>query len=353
MLIIVHELAHLITAKLCKISIVDFSIGIGKPSFKLFKCKRIQFRASPWLLGGYVKFADKENPMPSGDERLGYRHFDDSNVFKRILVVLAGPLSNLILAVLLFYIASVLIGKPYIKPVIKDTGIYEKLQKGDVITQIQLPNHDKIHNIKQWSEIGNALTLKSDAKKINIKLNIKRNNETKNLTITAYKTEKKQFNIFGGYYESKYELKKVKPDTNATAVKKQGIIEGFKSSAVLTGYFTYGTFKGLYYIANGTLSTDNMAGPVKIVAMSNKALHVGIFTFFIFMGLISLSLAVFNLLPIPVLDGGHILFFGIEAVKGSPVNERIMKFSYKVGMFLLMTLFVYVVLQDILQVFFT
>lgn len=337
--VFVHEFGHYFVAKLCGVRIDEFSIGFGT---KLFGFKRKNgelWKVSLLPLGGYVKmfgddnasgtFGYKENPTK--DELkycLAYKH-----PFKKILVASAGPLMNLILAFILFFSVFATKGVFRIQPIITS------IEKNSVAERIGLRINDRVlsindHNINVFKDIGNALN-NINGDKINVKVirlekdeNEKESEKIHNLT-GAYST-----GSILGVLGDKMEYKKVS-----------------FGKAILASY------NEIYDICSSTgrafgniflkHKTKSIGGPITIAKQSAKAGKKGLVQLLYFTALISISLGMINIMPIPLLDGGHVLFSFIELITRRKIPNKVYKIAMYIGIAIVSFLMVLGFFNDI------
>ena len=268
--------------------------------------------------------------------------FTHKHVFKRILIVAAGPFFNILLALIIFFgifqISGLLILKPGIGDVNEGTPAYMAgLKKDDLVVSI-----DGV-DISSWEDMANAI-MTSKGKTLAISVLRGDTILTKNVT-----PEVKKFkNIFNedvdryviGITASGEVFKK---DLNFFQAASESINQTYQITAL--------TIKGIVKLFQGTVSPKTLGGPIMIAQMAGQQAKEGVVNLIFFIALISINLAILNFLPIPVLDGGHLLFFFIEAIKGSPVSVKVREISQQAGIFVLILLMIYVFYNDIARVF--
>jgi regulator of sigma E protease len=307
-LIFFHELGHFLMAKLVGVKVEVFSIGFGK---KLF-CKKI--KDTDWCisaipLGGYVQMKGQDDTNPY------LKNFDPDSYntktpWQRILILLGGPGFNFLLAFLIYlFVGMYGVTKfaPIVGETIKNTPAYELLKKGDNILEINN------HKVKVWDDIPKLV------KKYNtLHLKVQRGNKIIFITLKP----KIEFtkNIFNEEVKRKiigitpYKLITVR--YSFAQALKYATDELIKASTLI--------IKGVEKLITGAIGIDNLSGPIGIVDMTNKVSHYGIVPLLMFMALLSVNLGVLNLLPIPALDGGHIIFNLYEAFFKKELSEEIM-----------------------------
>jgi regulator of sigma E protease len=319
-----------------------FSLGFG-PRILGKKIGITDYRISAIPLGGYVKMIGED---PNGDvdpENIPIS-FTHKSVFKRILIVAAGPLFNILLAILIFYgifqISGSFVLKPSIGGVEQGTPADRAgLKEGDLIVAING------NQIESWEKMA-ALISESKGKKLS--LTVRRDQSTLQLQVKP--EEKTGKNIFGE------EIQRYVIGVSASGdafSRELNPFEALGESIVQTYNITKLTILSIIKIIQGTLSTKTLGGPIMIAEMAGRQAKEGAANLAFFMALLSINLAILNFLPIPVLDGGHLLFFFVEAVTGRPVNTKVREIAQQVGIFLLILLMIYVFYNDITRVFFS
>lgn len=332
-LIIVHEWGHFIAARLLGIRVEKFSIGFGKKLFSKVS-QGTEFIVSVIPLGGYVKLA--------GDERNGCTGADDEffshPVWHRAVVVAMGPIVNLVFAYICFVFLFSVTGYPIlgnqIGEVMQGYPAYEAgFQAGDHVLKIG----DK--QIKQWAGIQTAV-FESEGKPINFVVD--RQGEKVEImdVLPAFET------VMVDGVEKRFPVVGLKPQ-----LKKYGLMRSLKEAGSELSNILVLTAKALYKIAVGEESAKNsLAGPIRIFDVIKDATAMG-FAYLVFiLAVISANLAFFNLFPIPVLDGGHLLFLGIEGIRKKPLPEKVEEGFLKVGMSALICLAIFVFYNDFVQV---
>ncbi len=338
-LIFVHELGHFIFAKLSGIRVLKFSLGFGPRLFGK-KIGDTDYMISAVPLGGYVKMLGEE-PGETLKEADKAEAFNYQPVKKRLGVVLAGPVFNLLFAVLLFAVMFS-VGMPVLIPEVGETvkdSPSEKagIIKGDAISRI----NDK--DVTQWTELSDVIH-KSPNKKIT--LMIKRADRV--ISIDVVPEIKKVPNIFGE--EEEIGLIGIAP-SGKTFTKREPLPQAAVMAVQKTWDLIELTVIGIVKLFQRVIPADSIGGPILILQMAGKQASAGFLDFFLFMAIISINLGILNLLPIPVLDGGHILFMLIEALRGKPLKENTMLIAQKAGIFIIISLMAFALYNDLLRLF--
>jgi len=341
-LISIHELGHFVVARLFGVGVEKFSLGFG-PRILGKKIGITEYRISAIPLGGYVKMVGEEpdSEIDPADIPISFTH---KHVFKRILIVAAGPAFNLLLAAVIFFvifmISGVFILKPAVGRIQKDTPAEQAgLQVDDLILAI-----DNVA-LRDWDEMSRLIST-SGGKILN--LSVRRGDSE--LIFTVQPELKTTQNIFGEPVQ-RYVIG-IGPSGDGYS-RELNPVEAIGESVVQTYHVTRLTIVSIFKLIVGSISTKTLGGPLMIAEMAGQQAKQGAANLVFFIALLSINLAVLNFLPIPVLDGGHLLFFFIEAAIGRPVNMRMREIAQQVGIFVLILLMVFVFYNDITRIFFS
>jgi len=341
-LIFFHEFGHFLIARLFGVGVEKFSLGFG-PRLIGKKVGITDYRISAIPLGGYVKMVGEEPDaeIASEDIPLSFTH---KHVVKRMLIVAAGPVFNVLLAVVIFFGVFFLSGTFILKSSIGSVkqgspAFAAGIEKGDLITVI---NGSPINSWDEMAEIINS------SKGRTIRVAVRREESTRDFTITPERVTTQ--NIFGENIQ-RYIIGITA--SGETYSKDLNLLQAFSESLIQTYKVTELMVVIIAKLIKGDISTDTLGGPIMIAQMAGDSAKAGVGSLISFIALISINLAIINLLPIPVLDGGHLLFFLIEAIKGSPVSIKVREVAQQVGLFLLIMLMILVFYNDITRIFFS
>lgn len=319
LLIFVHEFGHFIVAKLCGVKVNEFAIGMGPALFKKRKGETLYaVRAFP--IGGYCAMEGEDEE--SEDERA----FNNKPAWQRALVLIAGSFMNLLTAVLLLIIISAWIGQP--------TTTVDKVAEGSPAYEAGLLSNDKIvavdgRQVSQWSDIINYMG--------------KSQEETAELTIIR---DGSQMTVVSRLEYDK-EAGRNKIGITATSEHNPGtaVVSGVKNTWNMT-VMMYSVLKQLF---TGDVSIKELSGPVGIVYAVNDSAKSGVVYVVYLAALLSLNLAIINMLPLPALDGGRLLFLIIRRITGKRVTDEMEGKIHFIGIVLLLLLMVYVTWNDIIK----
>ena len=346
LLIFFHELGHFILAKSVGVKVMKFSLGFGPKIFGR-TIGETEYLISAIPLGGYVKPLGEE-PGEEISEEDRPRAFNNQPVWRRAAIVLAGPVFNLVLAYIIFTV-FLSVNLPVTIPKLDSiTTTIENVMEDSPAMKAGLTKDDTIvsidgESVGEWNVMAEIF---SNNPGNELALTVKRNDELIAIKIipepTTVKDEQGEEVTIGRIgISKKFNAKVITSDSIFSAPFKG--IQAVYEWCVLT-------LDVIVKLFTGSVSTKQIGGPILIVDAAAKAASVGVFTYFNFIAIISINLAILNLLPVPVLDGGHVLFFAIEAIRGKPVSEKIMIAANKVGMTLLLLLIFFVLYNDTVRI---
>ena len=340
-LIFFHELGHFLVARLFGVGVEKFSLGFG-PKLIGKKIGRTNYILSAIPLGGYVKMVG-EDPRADIDPADITVSFTHKHVFKRILIVAAGPFFNFVLAIIIFFgifqISGAFLLKPSIGEVKEDSpASMAGLQKDDLIISIDGSA------IESWEEMARVI---AGSKGRRIALSVRRGESIVAADITPELVTTK--NLFGDDIERYVIGITASGDVFS---KDLTLFQAFSESIIQTYNISKLVVISVVKLIQGKISVKTLGGPIMIAEMAGQQAKQGAANFVFFIALLSVNLGILNILPIPVLDGGHLVFFFIEAVTGHPVSIRIREIAQQAGIFILILLMVFVFYNDITRIFF-
>ncbi|MHB8058490.1 MAG: RIP metalloprotease RseP [Desulfuromonadaceae bacterium] len=363
-LIFVHELGHFLLAKMMGVRVEKFSLGFG-PKLIGTKIGETEYLLSAFPLGGYVKMfgeggyiegGEIHNPggvdnAPADELHLGALHemseaeksrsFSHKPVLARIAIVVAGPAFNLVFAWLLFIVIFTM-GVPTMTTKIGDV-LKEKpaakagVLKGDIVTAINN------RPVKQWEQIaGGVAASKGEPLTISVK------RDTRDITYTITPEPRISKNLFGesisGYAIGVASAGEIVTEHYGPF---QAIIKGSEQTWKVIEL----TVMSLVKMAQRVVPMDSVGGPIMIAKMAGEQASAGGASFLAFMALLSINLGILNLLPVPVLDGGHLLFYFMELIFRRPVPQKVREYAQQIGMALLLGLMILAFYNDIVRYF--
>lgn len=336
-LIFVHELGHFLLAKLSGVKVLKFSLGFG-PKVIGKRIGETEYLLSAVPLGGYVKMLGEDTEDQEESEE-SERSYKNQPAHKRISIIFAGPFFNLLAAVVIFFFIF-LTGVPTLLPVVGEVlpdtpAAREQIQKGDRIVEINgMP-------VKQWIDMTNIIYA-SPGKELTLKIE----RDSAALTLNVTPERKKTKDLFGE--EKEIGLIGLKP-SGETVVTRENLPNSLKNAVLRTWDISVLTVVGIVKLIQRIVPADTIGGPILIFQLAEKQAAAGVLNFFTFGAVISINLAILNLLPIPVLDGGHLLFITIEKIRKKPLSEKAIAISQRIGIAFLILLMAFALYNDVFR----
>jgi len=337
-LIIIHEMGHFLVAKASGVQVQTFSVGFG-PKIWGKKIGTTEYMLSAFPLGGYVKMLG-EDPEEEVTETQAQQSFSHQSLLKRGAIVAAGPLSNLLLAVVIFTVVFLAMGIPTLSTHVGDLdptlpAAKSGLQKGDEVLRVNGVS------IKEWQDLSDSI---KESGGTPLKLSVRRNQKELEFTVQPVKKEAK--NIFGEQIENW-----VIGIVSEIVIEKVPPWKALGQSFHRTWEYSVLTLTAFVKMITGEGSPKNLGGPLMIAQIAGQQAQEGFIQFFSFVAVFSINLGILNLLPIPVLDGGHLLFFSLEALLGRPLAVKQRERAQQVGIFILILVMIYAFFNDITRFF--
>lgn len=343
-LVVVHELGHYFVGRWFGVKAEKFSIGFGPQIFGRVDKRGTLWRIGALPLGGYVQFAGDMNPSSQADESWKSlpdaernQTFQSKTLWQRALIVFAGPAVNFLLAILIAMGFLLAFGKSVTPPVI------DVVQPGSPAAVAGLVPGDRIlkfngRSIETFDEMANEIVMiPGDMANIEIK----RGDQV--LVKDARIAVVEEIDRFG----NKYRIGRIGIAANKVEVREVGIIEAPWAAVVQTGNILRQQMIGLGQIISGRRPISELGGPLKIAKVSGEAMSMGILTFISLAALISINLGFINLLPIPMLDGGHLLLYAVEAVRRRPATPQVQEWAFRAGFAMLVGFMIMVTFNDL------
>ena len=341
-LIFFHELGHYSVARLFGIPAETFSIGFGRELFGWTDRQGTRWKVA-WLpLGGYVKFVGDMTPASNPAEledippELRDRAFQVRPVWQRFLVVLAGPAANFLLAIMIFAVFFSLLGTPRTNivggVVPQSAAAAAGLEPGDRILAIAgrpTPTFD---------DVSSVVMLRPNAK---VTIEVERGGQVRDLVATLQSTDladptghKMRAGMLG-----------------VLSTTKMGdpvpIYQAVPMAVDQTVRLTTSIVDGIVQVFRGRISAKQFGGPITIARVAGQGAELGLFPFIGLLALLSINLGFINLLPVPMLDGGHLFFYAVEGVRRRPVSARTLDWAFRGGLALILALMVFVTINDL------
>lgn len=343
-LVVVHELGHYFVGRWFGVKAEKFSIGFGPQIWGREDKRGTLWRIGALPLGGYVQFAGDMNPASQADDAWKAlpdeernQTFQSKTLWQRALIVFAGPAVNFLLAILIAMGFLLAFGKSVTPPVIDivqpdSPAAAVGLQPGDRILKLNG------HEIDTFNDMVDEVILIPNERVV---LEIERDGATLvKETRTAMVEEVDRFG-------NKYRVGRLGIGASNIEVEPVGILEAPFAAVEQTYGILRQQMIGLGQIISGRRSVTELGGPLKIAKVSGEAMSLGILTFISLAALISINLGFINLLPIPMLDGGHLLLYAIEAVRRRPATPQVQEWAFRAGFAMLVGFMIMVTFNDL------
>lgn len=346
-LVFVHELGHYLIARRNGVRIEVFSIGFGPELFGWYDRAGTRWKFSAVPLGGYVKmFGDNDPTSTLGMTRLGELtaaeravSFHHKRLLQRVAIVGGGPLANFVFAIAVLALLFATYGQPFTPAEVgqvqsgsaADNG---GIKVGDTIVNIDGTAIDRFEDVQQIVRLnpGEPMTI-----------TVRRDDKPVTLHVTPARTE--MTDRFGNRHE-----------IGLLGISRSGVeyIKRNPASAVVQAFsetwnLSSSTLQAMWQIVIGTRASDELGGPLRIAQMSGEVAEGGIVPLLWFMSVLSINLGLINLFPVPVLDGGHLLFYAAEAIRGKPLGQRAQEYGFRIGLALVLTLMVFATWNDLVH----
>jgi len=346
-LVFVHELGHYLIARRNGVRIEVFSIGFGPELFGWYDRAGTRWKFSAIPLGGYVKmFGDNDPSSTMGMARLGELtaaerevSFHHKRLLQRAAIVGGGPLANFLFAIAVLALLFGTYGQPFTPAEVgqvqagsaAETG---GIKVGDTIANIDGTEINRFEDVQQIVRLnpGEPMTI-----------TVRRDGKPVTLHVTPARTE--MTDRFGNRHEigllgiGRSGVEYVKRNPAAAVVQAFGETWNLSTS----------TLQAMWQIIIGTRASDELGGPLRIAQMSGEVAEGGIVPLLWFMSVLSINLGLINLFPVPVLDGGHLLFYAAEAIRGKPLGQRAQEYGFRIGLALVLTLMVFATWNDLVH----
>ena len=346
-----HELGHYFIGRWCGVKVDAFSIGFG-PEIWAYTRKNGERWRIAWIpLGGYVKFhgdpngasagmSDEARDMPAEERNVT---FFGQSVGKRAAIVAAGPIASFLLGALIFAASFYFEGRTVLAPVIEtvragEAGEAAGLKSGDVVVSIN--GKSVVH----WGEMQRIVQASPDK---TLAFVVQRGARDVAIDVTPRRRE-----IQTSFGAHRVGLIGVEPSTRPESLIRQrfGLIESLGKGAYETWYVVERTGAYLVGLVAGRESPDQITGPLRIAEISGTVAKSSFASLVYLAGIISVSIGLMNLLPVPMLDGGHLLYYAVEAVKGRPLSDRSQELGFRLGLGVVMALMIFATVNDVLHV---
>ncbi len=348
--VFIHEYGHYYFAKKYGVGVTDFSIGFGREIFGWNDKSGTRWKICWIPLGGYVKFFGDRNVFSQAEQQQIINQYDEEDrkklfilkpLYQRAIIVAAGPLANFILAIVIFSLINMFVGKDMTPAIIDEVQKDSPAQiagfkKNDKIISIE---NKKIESILEVSTLINLSTSES------IKFLILRNNQEIPLFVKPDLVDGKD--ALGNSVKKRMIGIKLSPLGNEFQKQPLGPSKAIYYSLKEVWFVSSTSLNYLVKMISGSADTSQLGGPIRIAKITGQVSEYGIVPFFSIMAYISISLGLINLFPIPMLDGGHLMFYFFEKVLGRPLKQKTQEGFFRIGLFLLFSLMFFVTFNDL------
>ena len=342
-LVFIHEMGHYLVARWFGVGAEQFSIGFGREIAGWSDKRGTRWKIG-WLpLGGYVRFVGDMNPasQAAADADLSPEQrdvaFHNKSWWKRFLIVLAGPMANFLLAIAIFAAFFAVFGMPRTPPVIGQVA------PGSVAAAIGLAPGDRIDEIAgqgvgSFEDIRRIVSLRPGERVV---IRIERAGQQRDLR--AVLGEQSLTDEFG----QSYRIGLLGVLGGNRVLERLPALQIVPAATGYTLALTRSMIDGLWQIVSGQRSTKDLGGPLKMAQIAGQQASLGAFSFIQLLALFSINLGFINLLPVPMLDGGHLVFYAAEAIRRKPISARVQDWAFRGGLAMLLALILFTTANDL------
>jgi len=345
-----HELGHFLVGRWCGVKVDAFSLGFGPEIISFVDRYGTRWRLAILPLGGYVKFHGDANGASVTDEEAAAAmpaqeravSFFAQKVWKRAAIVAAGPIANFILAIVIFTGVFYFNGRAVLLPLVDNVAAGSAaqdagFQSGDLIVAIDHAKIDSFEDMQRIVQTSSDTALTFD---------LDRQGKMVELVATPRRREIKT--PFGTTRVGVLGVEAgAKPEN--WHVQHFGVAESFKRATSETWYVVARTGSYVGGLVMGRESTDQLSGPIRIAEVSGEMAKIGLAALLNLAAILSISVGILNLLPIPLLDGGHLFYYAVEAAQGKAMHEKAQEFGFKLGLTLVAGLMIFATYNDIVR----
>jgi regulator of sigma E protease len=349
--VFVHEMGHFLVARYFGVAVDAFSIGFGPEIFGFVDRKGTRWRLAAIPLGGYVKFKGDDNAASipsredlsqlSEEERRG--NFHAKPVAQRAAVVAAGPIANFILAIVILTFWFMFVGKAILEPRV------ESIEAGSAAEAAGIKPGDLIvgiagSRVQSFDEVQRVVMLSAGSE-----LDVVVQRDGQEIPLKATPRLKETTDRFGNSVKIGL-LGIARPTRREDVVMHTyGPVDALGLSMAETWFWMKQPVAFIQRLATGHASSEELGGPIRIAQLSREVASVSVLELFRWIAIISINIGLLNLFPIPLLDGGHLLFYGIEAIRGRPLSERTLEIGFRIGFALVIMLMIFATRNDVIH----
>jgi regulator of sigma E protease len=346
-LVFVHELGHYLVARWNGVRVEVFSIGFGPELFGWTDRAGTRWKFSLIPLGGYVKMfgdanaasmpADGKDTMTPEERAVAFPH---KRLGQRAAIVSAGPIANFLFAIVMLAGLFSIIGQPFTPAVVGQVMEDSAAEAGGFLAGDEVIEVNGI-GIERFEELQRFVALRPGEA---MTFTVRRDGQEIVLHATPQRAE--QANHLG----ETHEVGRLGIQRSSSSYARHDPLTAVWQATRETVSIIHQTFTAIGQIIRGDRGTDELGGPIRIADLSGQAAELGLPTLIYFAAVLSINLGLINLFPVPMLDGGHLLFYAIEAVRGRPLGERAQEYGFRIGLALVLTLMVFVTWNDLLRI---
>ena len=335
-LVAIHELGHYLAARWRGVHVEAFSIGFGRALFSWTDRRGTVWKLC-WLpLGGYVKLHGQEQPVDATPEaraawRAGHT-FHEKSVASRAIVVAAGPVANFVLAALLFAVLFLVSGRPVTQPVVGEVVADSAASRAGLVAGDHIDMIDG-RPVLHFEDVQAAVSSHPGQR-----LSLQVTRDGKQLALDATPERREGIGRATGVLGIR---------GGKVSYEPVSAIEAIPDGIVQTWNVATQTLEGVWQMITAQRGTDDLGGPLRIAQLSGQVAELGFASLISFIAVLSVNLGLINLFPIPVLDGGHLVFYAFEAIRGRPLPPRAVEYGLRAGFALLIGLFVFATWNDL------
>ena len=348
--VFIHEYGHYYFAKKYGVGVTDFSIGFGKEIFGWNDNSGTRWKICWIPLGGYVKFFGDRNVFSQADQEKLIQKYDENDrkklfvlkpLYQRTLIVFGGPLANFLLALVIFFSIYVFVGKDFTPAVINEVqkdspAMVGGLKENDIILEIDG------NEVLSIMDVSKYITMSTDDE---IDFKVKRSYDDLVLKIKPNLVLSED--NLGNQIKKRIVGIKLGAYNNEINHVKLGPAQAIYHASQEVYYVCISSLKYIGAMFFGKADTSQLGGPIRIAKISGQVAEFGVLAFISMMAYISISLGLINLFPIPMLDGGHLMFYAFEKVLGRPLSQKTQEGFFRIGLFLLLSLMFFTTFNDL------
>ncbi|MBB3913215.1 RIP metalloprotease RseP [Rhizobium fabae] len=349
LLVFVHEMGHYLVGRWSGIRILAFSVGFGPEIFGFTDRHGTRWKISVIPLGGYVRFFGDEDASSKPDadklaamsEEDRARSFAGAKLWKRAATVAAGPIANFLLAIAIFTILFAVYGRTVADPVVAEVkpesaAAAAGILPGDLLVAIDGGKVETFDDVRRY------VSIRPNQK---IVVTIERGGQKLDLPMVPQRTD--MTDQFG----NKIEVGLIGIVTNQEVghfrLQTYTPLQALREGVIQTRDIVTGTFKYIGNLLTGSMRADQLGGPIRVAQASGQMATLGIGAVLQLAAVLSVSIGLLNLMPVPVLDGGHLMFYAVEAIRGKPLGSAAQEIAFRIGLAMVLTLMVFATWNDI------